>query len=194
MKKSIENVLDVFAKRIYEIQFAEITDNSKKRAVDTDCRIVSDYLGTMNAEVSHSTPHILKHCKLWSIEAKSLYANLKDKFNISHSQICEMYVDHITNEYIVHNSSEKRDFKKSIQRAFCVEHQFPLGIVKEQVVNKQFSSAEDVKKYLKKYINITIVTSHENALLNSKSKSAKSLIEAKDRYKKLGIIIEELIK
>ena len=108
MNAMTKNVLSVFAQRIYDIQFAEITNNAKKKAVDMDCRIVSDFLGTGNDNVSHSTPHIIKNCKYWTSDAKALYKFLQESMNISHYQICEVYANHASGDYTLFHHTTKR--------------------------------------------------------------------------------------
>lgn len=163
MNPTVKEVVKHFASRIYEIQFAPIPENAKKSAVDRDCRIVSDFIGTENEFVSHSTPHIIKHCKWWSVAASELYKSLEG----SHSTRCEHYMD-----------------KK---RAFAVEHEYPLGIIKDRVVKATFASSDVVEKFLWKYNKIVIVTAGENALLTERFKSAKTLKEAAARYDSCGI-------
>lgn len=165
MNTSIKNVVEHFAERIYNIQFANVHVNAKKKAVDIDCRIVSDFISCENDFCSHSTPHILGNCKWWSEGAIKKFNSLEG------------------------TKRQRREAYENGKRVFNIEHQFPLGIIKEKVVNKQFKSVDQVKNYLIKYNKIVIVTAIENTKLNTNHKSATNLQEAKSRYEYNGIIV-----
>lgn len=187
MIKVVQTTLEVFSQRIYDLQEADIPVNAKKKAVDMDCRIVSDYLCTEESQVSHSTPHIIKNCKWWSVGAVELYNDLRTSMNLQHYQICEVYLNEKTGKPILFHHTTKKEDKKGYRRAFAVEHEYPIGITKEMVIAKKFASPEVVQKHLKKYNKIVIVTVEENDRLTRLQKSAKKLTEAKDRYKNVGI-------
>lgn len=187
MNALVQSTLEVFAKRIYDLQEAPIPVNAKKKAVDMDCRIVSDYLGTEDEQVSHATPFIIKNCKSWSVAAVELYHHLRETMKLQHYQICEVYINEKTGKPVLFHHTTKKEEKKGFRRAFAVEHEFPIGITKQMVIDKKFASPEVVQKHLKKYNRIVIVTVDENDKLNKSHKSAKKLIEAKDRYKNAGI-------
>ena len=76
MNDSVRNVVDHFAKRIFDMQFAPVHVNAKKKAVDIDCRIVSDFISCENEFCSHATPHILGNCKWWSEAAIEKFNSL----------------------------------------------------------------------------------------------------------------------
>ena len=63
----------------------------------------------------------------------------------------------------------------------------PLGIVKKMVQEKKFESVDHVIKYMKKYAVPVIVTLEEDAKLRTTCRTADTLEDAKDRYKKVGI-------
>lgn len=165
MNASIKNVVEHFAERIYNIQFANVHVNAKKKAVDIDCRIVSDFISCENEFCSHSTPHILGNCKWWSEAAIAKFESLGG------------------------TKRQRREAYEGGKRIFNIEHQFPLGIIKERVVKQQFKSVDQVKNYLLKYNKIVIVTAEENSKLNAKHKTASTLQEAKKRYEYHGIIV-----
>jgi hypothetical protein len=165
MNASIKNVVDHFAERIYNIQFASVHVNAKKKAVDIDCRIVSDFISCENEFCSHSTPHILGNCKWWSEGAIAKFQSLKG------------------------TKRQRREAYENGKRIFNVEHQYPIGIIKDKVVKQHFKSVDDVKKYLIKYNKVVIVTAEENSKLNAKHKTATTLQEAKKRYEINGIVV-----
>lgn len=165
MNESVKNVVHHFAERIYNIQFAKVHVNAKKKAVDIDCRIVSDFISCENEFCSHSTPHILGNCKWWSEGAIKKFESLEG------------------------TKRQRREAYENGKRIFNIEHQFPLGIIKEMVVKQQFKSVDQVKNYLIKYNKIVIVTAEENVKLNAKHKTAATLREAKTRYEDNGIIV-----
>lgn len=165
MNASIKNVVDHFAERIYNIQFANVHVNAKKKAVDIDCRIVSDFISCENEFCSHSTPHILGNCKWWSEAAIQKFESLGG------------------------SKRQRREAYEAGKRIFNIEHQFPLGIIKEKVVKQQFKNVNQVKNYLIKYNKIVIVTAEENSKLNAKHKTAATLQEAKKRYDYHGIVV-----
>ena len=166
MNDSVKNVVDHFAKRIFDIQFAEVHVNAKKKAVDIDCRIVSDFISCENEFCSHATPHILGNCKWWSEAAI-------EKFNS-----------------LGGTKRQRREAYESGKRVFNIEHQFPLGIIKEKVVNQAFETVEQVKDYLIRYNKVVIVTSEENDKLNATHKTATTIPEARKRYKHYGIVVK----
>ena len=165
MNASIKNVVDHFAERIYNIQFADVHVNAKKKAVDIDCRIVSDFISCENEFCSHSTPHILGNCKWWSEGAIKKFESLGG------------------------SKRQRREAYEGGKRIFNIEHQFPLGIIKDRVVKQQFKNVEQVKNYLIKYNKIVIVTAEENSKLNAKHKTAATLQEAKKRYEYHDIVV-----
>lgn len=162
MNKKIENTIRVFAKRIYDIQFEDLPAGTKNSAVDRDSRIISDFIGCEVEKVTHSTYFILKHCKMWSEEAIAMY----EKFEGTHASRC-------------HRGKSGHEF--------TIEHEYPLGIVKKMVQDKEFTSVDHVIKYMKKYAVPVIVTLEEDAKLRTTCRTANSLKEAKDRYKNVGI-------
>lgn len=165
MQKEVEDIVRVFAKRIYDLQFQDIPEGTKNSAVDRDCRIISDFIGCEKVKVTHSTYFVLKNCKLWSKKAIKLYNTLEG----THSTRC---------------SSAKSG------ALFTIEHEYPLGIVKKMVQDKKFKSVDSVIKYMKKYAIPVIVTLEEDAKLRTSCRTASSLTEAKDRYKKVGIEVQ----
>ena len=165
MNKTIENTIRVFAKRIYDIQFEDLPAGTKNSAVDRDSRIISDFIGCEKEKVTHSTYFILKNCKMWSEKAIAMY----ESFEGDHASRC-------------HRGKSGHEF--------TIEHEYPLGIVKKMVQDKQFESVEHVIKYMKKYAVPVIVTLEEDAKLRTTCRTADSLEEAKDRYKKVGIKVQ----
>jgi len=165
MNDSVKTVVEHFAKRVFDIQFAEIHVNAKKKAVDIDCRIVSDFISCENEFCSHSTPHILGNCKWWSEGAIQKFDSLDG------------------------TKRQRREAYQDGKRVFNIEHQYPLGIIKEKVVNKSFKSVEQVIDYFIRYNKIVIVTAEENAKLNAKHKTAATIQEARSRYKQNGIVV-----
>ena len=162
MKKEIESIIRVFAKRIYDIQFEDMPAGTKNSAVDRDSRIISDFIGCEKEKVTHSTYFILKNCTMWSEEAIAMYEKLEG----NHAARC-------------HRGKSKHEF--------TIEHEYPLGIVKKMVQDKKFESVEHVIKYMKKYAVPVIVTLEEDAKLRTTCRTADTLEDAKDRYKKVGI-------
>jgi hypothetical protein len=165
MTKNIEDIIRVFAKRIYDIQFVDLPDATRNSAVDRDARIMSDFIGCEKEKVTHNTYFILKNCKMWSEEAIAMY----NTFSGPHADRC-------------HRGKSGHEF--------TIEHEYPLGIVKKMVQDKQFESVEHVIKYMKKYAVPVIVTLEEDAKLRTTCRTADSLDEAKDRYKKVGIKVQ----
>ena len=84
---------------------------------------------------------------------------------------------------------QRREAYQDGKRVFNIEHQYPLGIIKEKVVNKSFKSVEQVIDYFIRYNKIVIVTAEENAKLNAKHKTAATIQEARSRYKQNGIVV-----
>ena len=165
MNDSVKTVVDHFAKRVFDIQFADIQVNAKKKAVDIDCRIVSDFISCENEFCSHATPHILGNCKWWSEGAIKKF------------------------ESLVGTKRQRREAYEDGKRMFNIEHQYPLGIIKNKVVNKSFKSVEQVKDYFIRYNKVVIVTAGENAKLNATHKTAATIQEARTRYKQNGIVV-----
>jgi len=165
MNESVKNVVEHFAERIFNIQFADVHVNAKKKAVDIDCRIVSDFISCENEFCSHSTPHILGNCKWWSEGAIAKFESLGG------------------------SKRQRREAYENGKRIFNIEHQFPLGIIKEKVVNQKFKTVEQVKDYLLRYNKIVIVTAEENNKLNAKHKTASTISEARNRYKFHDIVV-----
>lgn len=166
MSEEIKNLVQFFAERIYQIQFVDIPNGTKNSAVDKDARIISDFLATGQTKVTHSTNFVLKHTKMWSVQAIKKYKTLEG----SHSRRC-------STQYSGAN--------------FTIEHEYPLGIMKKMVQEKKFKSADAIVKYMKKYGVPVIVTLEEDAKLRSICRTANSFKEAEDRYKKAGIVIKQ---
>jgi len=152
-----------FAHRLFELQNAPISINAIKMTIDKDYRTISDLISCEEHEVSHNTSYMIRNCKWWSKKAVELFNNIDDKF------------------------SKKCDFKINGKRAFTVEHEYPVGIIKNMIVNKQFNSAEEIEDHIKKYAKNIIVTLDENIYLTANSKSANTITEAETRYSKAGI-------
>jgi hypothetical protein len=165
MQKEVEDIIRVFAKRVYDLQFVDVPEGTRNSAVDRDCRIISDFIGCEKVKVTHSTYYVLKNCKRWSKKAIKLYNTLEG----SHSTRC---------------SSAKSG------QLFTIEHEYPLGIVKKMVQDKKFKSVDSVITYMKKYAVPVIVTLEEDAKLRTSCRTASSLSEAKGRYKKVGIVVD----
>jgi hypothetical protein len=165
MNDSVKTVVDHFAKRVFDIQFADIHVNAKKKAVDIDCRIVSDFISCENEFCSHATPHILGNCKWWSEGAIQKFESLEG------------------------TKRQRRESYEDGKRMFNIEHQYPLGIIKDKVVKKAFKSVEQVKDYFIRYNKVVIVTAEENAKLNATHKTAATIQEARTRYKQNGIVV-----
>ena len=166
MTVDVKSVVKFFAERIYAIQFADIPNGTKNSAVDKDARIISDFLATGQTKVTHSSYFVLKHTKLWSVEAIKKYKTLKG----SHSHRCSTK----------HSGSH-----------FTIEHEYPLGIMKKMVQEQKFKSPAEVIRYMKKYGVPVIVTLEEDAKLRGICRTANSFKEAEDRYKKAGIVIKQ---
>lgn len=166
VKKEIENIIRIFAKRIYDIQFEDLPAGTKNTAVDKDSRIISDYIGCGVEKVTHSTYFILKHCEMWSEEAVAMYEKLEG----NHAARC-------------HRGKSNHEF--------TIEHEYPLGIVKKMVQDKEFTSVDHVIKYMKKYAVPVIVTLAEDAKLRTTCRTATCLKDAKDRYKNVGIKVRK---
>lgn len=163
---NIDNIIKVFAKRIYDIQFEDMPAGTKNSAVDRDSRIISDFIGCEKDKVTHSTYFILKNCKMWSEKAIEMY----ETFEGDHASRC-------------HRGKSGHEF--------TIEHEYPLGIVKQMVQDKEFKSVDHVIDYMKKYGVPVIVTLEEDAKLRNICRTATSLTEAKDRYKKAGIKVKK---
>lgn len=166
MKKEVKALVDFFCKRIYELQFVDMPEGTRSVAVDRDARIISDYLATEQLKPTHSTYYIVKHAKFWSETAIRVYETLKG----NHNARCSVRL----------NGSH-----------FTVEHEYPLGIMKQMVRDKKFSSPAAVVRYMKKYGMPVIVTLEEDAKLRTICRTATTLKDAEDRYKKAGIIVKK---
>jgi hypothetical protein len=166
MNAQIKPLVEFFADRIYQIQFVDIPNGTRNSAVDRDARIISDFLATGQTKVTHSTYFILKHTKLWSEGAIKVYETLSG----NHNARCSTRL----------NGSR-----------FTIEHEYPLGILKQMVQDKQFKSPSEVVDYMNQYGVPVIVTLEEDAKLRGICRTALSLKEAEDRYKKAGIIIKK---
>ncbi len=166
MTKDVKELVKFFAQRIYDIQFIDMPNGTKNTAVDKDARIISDFLATGQAKVTHSSYFVLKHTKLWSEEAIKKYMKLKG----THSRRCSTE----------HSGSN-----------FTIEHEYPLGIMKKMVQEQKFKSPAEVVRYMKKYGVPVIVTLEEDAKLRGICRTANTFKEAEDRYKKAGIIIKK---
>lgn len=166
MNKDVKVLVEFFAKRIYDIQFVDIPEGTRSVAVDRDSRIISDYLATDQLKPTHSTYYIVKHAKLWSEEAIRVYETLSGK----HNARCSVRLS---------------------GSHFTVEHEYPLGILKQMVRDKKFKSPDAVVKYMKKYGMPVIVTLEEDAKLRTICRTAYTLKEAEDRYKKAGIVVKK---
>ena len=164
--KQVKQLVDFFCKRIYELQFVDMPEGTRSVAVDRDARIVSDYLATNQLKPTHSTYYIVKHATKWSEEAIRVYGTLKG----NHNARCSVRL----------NGSH-----------FTVEHEYPLGIMKQMVRDKKFKSPDAVVKYMKKYGMPVIVTLEEDAKLRTICRTAYTLKEAEDRYKKAGIVVQK---
>lgn len=168
MNKQVEELVSFFAKRIYDLQFIDLPDGTKNSAVDRDARIISDFIATEQTKVVHSTYFILKHCKLWSEEAIRVYGTL----NGNHNARCSVRLN---------------------GARFTIEHEYPLGILKQMVRDKKFKTPEAIVKYMKKYGSPVIVTLEEDAKLRQFCRTATTLKEAEDRYLKAGIKVKKFI-
>jgi hypothetical protein len=166
MNDSVKNVVKHFAKRLYDMQFAEVHVNAKKKAIDVDCRIVSDFVSCENEFCSHSTPHVLGNCKWWSKGAIEKFESLEG------------------------TKRQRREAYENDKRIFNIEHQFPLGIIKDKVIKKHFNSVEQIERYLLRYCKVVIVTAEENSKLNATHKTSTTLAEAKKRYEHHGIVVQ----
>ena len=166
MSKDIEMRITELCSLVFELQHKDIPNKTKNSIVDRYCRTISDYLGCEKTDVTHSSYFILKNCKLWSTEAIKLYK----KMDGNHAARC---------------SSKKQGGTK-----FIVEHEFPLGIVKKKVQNKEFKTVKSVVAYMKQYALPVIVTVEEDERLRVLQRTAETLKEAEDRYKKAKINVK----
>lgn len=160
---NLNETIKFFSKRLFELQNAPISVNAIKMTIDKDYRTISDLISCEQFQVSHNTAFMIRNCKWWSKKAVELFSSIDDKFN------------------------KKCDFKINDKRAFTVEHEYPVGIMKNMIVNKLFNSAEEVEGFIKKYAKNIIVTLDENIYLTANSKSANTITEAETRYSKAGI-------
>lgn len=175
MKPEVEQCLDHFSKRIYDIQFVKMPESTKKKAIDIDARLCSDVLSCDSAYATHTTEWVLANCIWWSKNAQEYFWD-------------EQIYNKDKTEARTVRQRRKGYVKNGSRRVFTVEHEYPLGILKSKVINKQFESVDDVKKYLKKYNKVTVITHEENNELRWKGlNSATTIEEAVDRYKICGI-------
>ena len=161
----LEDSIQFFSKRLYDIQFADISLNAKKKAIDMDYRIITDLISCRLKSVSHSTPYIIKNCKWWSKKAVELFSKTEGTI------------------------SERCNLKINGKRAYSVEHEYPVGIIKNKIVNKQFKSQQEIVNYIKEYGRVIIVHCDENYRLTVNQKTANTIEEAHNRYNKVGIEI-----
>lgn len=179
MRPEVNKILNCFAKRIYDIQFVDISITSKKKAIDIDARLCSDALSCDVPSVTHTSEYVLSKGIWWSQTALELFWNAKI-YNKDGS--------------LARTVRQRRKGYESNckRRMFTVEHEYPLGILKSKVMQKEFKSVQAVKNYLLKYNKATIVTHAEDTKLeNSGKKTAKTIQEASDRYEKCGIKVVE---
>ena len=175
MRPEVDQVLSYYSKRIYEIQFVDIPESTKKKSIDIDARLCSDALSCDVPSVTHTSEYVLSKGVWWSKQALETFWKTK------------IYNKDGTEARTV-RQRRKGYQKNSKQRMFTVEHEYPLGILKNKVMKKEFKSADDVKKYLLKYNKATIVTQEEDSKLrNHGRRTAKTIKEASDRYEKCGI-------
>lgn len=160
------SMLKHFAQRLYEIQFINMPNSTKNSAVDRDARIISDFLGTGKQVVTHNTYFMIKHCDMWSEKAIEKYLSLEG----SHAWRCS---------------------SRRVGRLFTVEHEFPLGILKRMIRERQFGSAEQILNYMSKYGKPCIVTVEEDDLLRVQQRTAETLQEAVERYNNADIKIRQ---
>lgn len=164
--KHFNGIVEEICELIFRLQFSGVPNKTKNSIVDRYCRTVSDYLGCEKTDVTHSTYFILKNCKMWSVEAIKLYKKMEG----NHAARC---------------SSKKQGGTK-----FIVEHEYPLGIVKKKVQNKEFKTVSAVVKYMRAYAIPVIVTVDEDERLRVLQRTAETLKEAEDRYKKAKIVVK----
>ena len=166
MKQVTLDVVKLFSQRLYDMQFADIPDNPKKMGIDKDYRIITDFVSTEEEFVSHSTPFLIRNNKWWSIGAIEKFRSNSD---LPWRQRCDMY--------------------ENGRRAYSIEHEYPVGIMKTMLLNKEFTDVEQVVNFCLRYGKMVIVTAEENDALNKVSKSASSIEEAHERYTQQDIIV-----
>jgi hypothetical protein len=179
MRPEVLQVIDYFAKQIYDIQFIDLPETTKKKTVDINARLCSDALSCDVPSVTHTSEYVLSKGVWWSEKALNMFWNE------------QIYNDDGTAARTIRQRRKgyQKDLKK---RMFTVEHEFPLGILKTKVMKKEFKNSDQVKKYLLKYNKATIVTQEENERLkNAGKRTAKKLEEAADRYEQCGIKVVE---
>ena len=162
-QKELETSVKFFAKRLYDMQFADISLNAKKKAIDVDYRIITDLISCESSHVSHHTPYIIRNCKWWSKKAIEIFNNTEGSF------------------------ADKCNVKINGKRAYSVEHEYPVGIIKNMIVKKLFKTEKEVYNHIKKYGRVIIVSHEENYQLSWKQKTANTIEEAHNRYNQIGI-------
>lgn len=166
MRQVTLDVVRTFAKRLYDIQHAEIPVNPKKMSIDRDYRIITDFVSTEEEFVSHSTPHLIRNNKWWSVGAIEKFRSYSD---LKWRERCDMY--------------------ENGRRAYSIEHEYPVGIIKTMLMNKEFSDPEQIVNFCLRYGRMVILTSDENDMLNKVSKTCNTIDEAYERYSSLDIIV-----
>lgn len=166
MKQVTMDVVKVFAQRLYDMQFAEIPVNPKKMAIDRDYRIITDFVSTEEEFVSHSTPHLIRNNKWWSIGAIEKFRSHVD---LPFRQRCDMY--------------------ENGKRAYAIEHEYPVGIIKTMLLSQEFANVDEIVNFCLRYGRMVVVTSEENEMLNKVSKTCATIDEAYERYSSLDIIV-----